>query len=57
MARPVAKSRASSAHKRKRTEQDFVADDEVVVRHFGAKPVSQQAKTTTRHGVKVISEE
>jgi hypothetical protein len=32
-------------------------NDEVVVHHFGSKPVAQQAKAKTKDGVKVISEE
>ncbi len=32
-------------------------DSEVVVHHFGTKPVAQQAKAKTKDGVKVISEE
>ena len=32
-------------------------DGEVVVRHFGSKPVAQQAKVKTKDGVKVITEE
>ncbi len=55
--RPVAKPRTVSVHKRKRAERNAAVNDEVVVRHFNAKPVSQQAKTTTRNGVKIISEE
>jgi hypothetical protein len=34
-----------------------VDDGEVVVRHFGTKPVSQQAKAKTKDGVKIITEE
>jgi hypothetical protein len=32
-------------------------DGEVVVRHFGTKPVAQQAKAKTKDGVKIITEE
>ena len=32
-------------------------DSEVVVRHFGTKPVAQQAKAKSKDGVKIISEE
>ena len=41
-------------HRAARSSSD---DGEVVVRHFGSKPVAQQAKAKTKDGVKVISEE
>ncbi len=55
----TSKPKAAVASRTPRTaaSEDDDFGPEVVVRHFGQKPVAEQAKFKTRDGVKVISEE
>jgi hypothetical protein len=50
-------SRTATAHRARVRAASTGDDQEVVVRHFGAKPAEQQAKAKTKDGVKVITEE
>jgi hypothetical protein len=55
--KPTPTHHTRTSNLRHHTARSSSDDGEVVVRHFGTKPVAQQAKAKTKDGVKVISEE
>jgi hypothetical protein len=56
--KPAPTHHARNSNIRHRTARSSSSNDrEVVVRHFGSKPVAQQAKAKSKDGVKVITEE